>query len=148
VSAEPTPLGPADLEACLALDKRSLGRLWSRRQWGTELADPQRPVLGLWGDGRLLAMACGWLILDELHITLVAVDPAERRRGHGRRVLRGLLEAAGERGAERATLEVASGNAAALALYRSLGFREAGRRPGYYRDGDDALIHWLRLEDG
>jgi ribosomal-protein-alanine N-acetyltransferase len=148
VSAEPTPLGPADLEACLALDERSLGRLWSRRQWSTELADPRRPGLGLWRDGRLLAMACGWLILDELHITLVAVDPAERRRGHGRRVLRGLLQTAAARGAERATLEVAGGNAAALALYRSLGFRQAGRRPAYYRDGDDALIHWLRLADG
>ncbi|MEX1317460.1 MAG: GNAT family N-acetyltransferase [Synechococcaceae cyanobacterium] len=142
---EPAPLGPADLEACLALDGRSLGGLWSRRHWSTELADPRRPGLGLWRDGRLQAMACGWLILEELHITLVAVDPDRRRRGLGRLVLSALLETAGGRGAERATLEVASGNRAALALYRRLGFREAGRRPAYYRNGEDALIHWLRL---
>ncbi|WP_254968781.1 GNAT family N-acetyltransferase [Cyanobium sp. CH-040] len=143
--AEPAPLGVADLEACLALDGRCLNGLWSRRQWHTELADPQRPGLGLWQEQRLQAMACGWLVLDELHITLVAVDPGARRRGLGRLVLQSLLAAAAGRGADRATLEVASGNTAALALYRSLGFHEAGRRPGYYRNGDDALIHWLRL---
>jgi ribosomal-protein-alanine N-acetyltransferase len=57
----------------------------------------------------------------------------------------GLLAGAARQGAGRATLEVASGNAAALALYRSLGFREAGRRPAYYRTGAAALIQWLRL---
>lgn len=145
LSCEPVILGPAHLEACLALDGLSLGGLWSRQQWGTELADPQRPGLGLGRDGQLQAMACGWLILDELHITLVAVDPGQRRRGLGRQVLGGLLEIAGGQGAERATLEVACGNAAALALYQSLGFRQAGRRPGYYRNGDDALILWMQL---
>jgi ribosomal-protein-alanine N-acetyltransferase len=142
----PALLGPADLEACLALDGLSLGGLWSRGQWSTELADPRRPGLGLWRDRRLQAMACGWLILEELHITLVAVDPDQRRLGLGLLVLRALLDTASTRGAERATLEVASGNAAALALYHRLGFRQAGRRPGYYRSGEDALILWLHLE--
>jgi ribosomal-protein-alanine N-acetyltransferase len=147
VPEEPLPLTCGDLEACLALDGRSLGGLWSREQWRRELADGQRPGLGLWRQGRLQAMACGWLILEELHITLVAVDPGQRRRGLGRRVLLELLETARGRGAERATLEVASGNAAALALYHSLGFREAGRRRAYYRNGDDALIQWLQLDN-
>lgn len=141
-------LDKPDLEACLALDGRSLGGLWSRGQWSTELADPQRPGLGLWADGQLQAMACGWRILEELHITLVAVDPDRRRRGLGLRVLSALLAEAGAHGAERATLEVAAGNAAALALYRRLGFRQAGHRPGYYRNGEDALILWLHLEKG
>lgn len=143
-----TPLGPADLEACLALDGRSLGGLWSRGQWRTELADPQRPGLGVWADGGLQAMACGWRILEELHITLVAVDPDLRRRGLGLLVLRALLAEAAAGGAQRATLEVAAGNAAARALYRRLGFRQAGRRPGYYRNGDEALILWLPMENG
>jgi ribosomal-protein-alanine N-acetyltransferase len=49
------------------------------------------------------------------------------------------------RGAERATLEVADSNGAALALYGRLGFQRAGRRPAYYRNGEDALILWLHL---
>ena len=135
-------LEPAHLDACLALDRSCLGGLWSAGQWSTELAEPERPGLGAWLNGHLVAMACGWLVLNELHITLVAVDPAQRRRGLARRLLTALFQEGRSRGAERATLEVASGNAAALALYRQAGFLEAGRRRGYYRNGDDALIQW------
>ena len=139
------PLGPADLEACLALDGLSLGGFWSPDQWRRELLEEPRPAVGLWRRGRLEAMACGWLVLDELHITLVAVDPRRRRQGLGRRVLEALLQRGRGLGAERATLEVASDNTAALALYRRCGFDTAGVRRRYYRDGSDALIQWGRL---
>jgi ribosomal-protein-alanine N-acetyltransferase len=138
-------LAPEHLEACVALDRQALNGLWSRQQWGTELADPQRPGLGIWQRRQLLAMACAWLIVDELHITLVAVAPSQRRQGLGRRVLAALLQEGSRLGAERATLEVASGNQAAQSLYASLGFEVAGCRRGYYSNGDDALIEWLKL---
>ena len=139
-------LAPEHLEACVALDRQALNGLWSRQQWGTELADPQRPGLGIWQRRQLLAMACAWLIVDELHITLVAVAPSQRRQGLGRRVLAALLREGSRLGAERATLEVASGNQAAQSLYASLGFEVAGCRRGYYSNGDDALIEWLKLQ--
>lgn len=139
------PLLSEHLEAVQALDRAALGGLWSVTQWQTELADPRRPGCGLWRDGRLLAMACGWLVVDELHITLVAVDPDQRRQGLGRLVLADLLQRARDAGARHATLEVAAVNTAALALYARLGFATAGVRRGYYRNGDDALIQWLRL---
>ncbi|MFM7674136.1 MAG: GNAT family N-acetyltransferase [Synechococcus sp.] len=138
-------LGPADVAACHRLDQASLGGLWSEAQWATELAEPNRPCLGLWRGEELRALACGWLILEELHISVVAVDPRHRRCGLGRQVLQNLLAEAARRGAERATLEVGSGNTAARALYAALGFREAGIRRGYYRNGEDALIEWLNL---
>ena len=99
----------------------------------------------LWQADTLLAMASGWLVVDELHITLVAVAPGQRRQGLGRQVLEALFEHARQQGARHATLEVAATNAAAVGLYRSLGFQDAGLRRGYYRNGDDALIQWLRL---
>lgn len=133
------------LENCLALDQRCFGGLWSRQQWCKELADPHRPGLGLWQDGRLVATACAWLILDELHITLVAVDPSRRRLGLGRLVLRALLLHGLALGAARATLEVSRGNQAALALYQTLGFQTTGVRRNYYSTGEDALIQWLDL---
>ncbi len=138
-------LGPADRAACHRLDRLALGGLWSEAQWATELAEANRPCLGLWRGEELRAVACGWLILEELHITVVAVDPGHRRCGLGRQVLQELLAEAARRGAERATLEVGAGNAAARALYAALGFREAGIRRGYYRNGEDALIEWLTL---
>jgi len=139
-------LVPADLSACLALDGAALGGLWSAAQWQIELADEGRPGLGIWEAERLLAMACGWLILDELHITLVAVDPARRRRGLGGWLLGALLEQARSLGARHATLEVSTANPPALALYAGAGFQEAGVRRGYYRNGEDALIQWMRLD--
>jgi ribosomal-protein-alanine N-acetyltransferase len=138
-------LGKTHLQACRALDQSALGGFWSEGQWAAELVDPRRPCLGLWQQDDLLAAACGWLIVDELHITLVAVDPAHRHRGLGRLVLEALLGRAEALGAERATLEVAADNAAAVGLYGALGFETAGRRCRYYRDGRDALIQWRQL---
>jgi ribosomal-protein-alanine N-acetyltransferase len=147
VTDDAVPLGPGDLEACLELDRRALGQLWSREQWARELEEPARPGLGIREQGQLLALASGWLVADELHITAVAVDPMHRRRGLGARVLSALLREAVRRGAVHATLEVAAANAAARALYAGAGFQTAGIRRAYYRNGDDALIQWLRLDD-
>jgi ribosomal-protein-alanine N-acetyltransferase len=140
-------LGLEHLQPCLALDQRALGGLWSEAQWRSELEDPRRPCWGLVQGGQLLAVACGWLVVDELHITAVAVEPAHRRQGLGRQVLELLLERAAQLGAAHATLEVAAGNGAALALYGRCGFRTAGVRRAYYRNGDDALVQWRRLRD-
>ncbi len=139
------PLETNHLQACQDLDQRSLGGLWNGEQWHRELAEERRPGIGLWSEDDLVAMASGWLVVDELHITVVAVDPLQRRQGLGRQVLQALLSHGHRLGAERATLEVATSNTAAMALYRSLGFRDAGIRRRYYRNGDDALIQWLRL---
>ncbi len=141
----PRSLQESDLQACLALDRQALGGLWSADQWRRELQEPARPVLGLGEGPRLQAVACGWLVVDELHITLVAVDPQHRRLGLGRTILMALLEAGRRAGARHATLEVAAGNTAARGLYGGCGFQDAGVRRGYYRNGDDALIQWLRL---
>ncbi len=139
------PLVPADAPACLALDRAALGGLWSLEQWRRELEEEGRPGLGLRRGPDLLAMASGWLVVDELHITLVAVAPEQRRRGLGRRVLQELMATGRARGATRATLEVAAGNGPGIALYGALGFRTAGIRHGYYRNGEDALIQWVNL---
>ena len=140
-----TDLDSSWLAACLGLDERALNEFWSVQQWRRELEDPRRLCLGLVKNQRLLGVACGWLVVDELHITVVAVDPDERQRGHGHCLLLALLQRARQDGAAHATLEVSDDNIAALALYNRAGFRTAGRREGYYRDGSDALIQWCRL---
>ena len=140
------PLQPSDQQACLELDRDALAGLWNAEQWLTELSDPARPGIGLWSGPCLLALACGWLVVDELHITALAVRSSHRRRGLGRRALAGLLERGRQAGASHATLEVASGNVAARGLYATAGFHEAGLRRHYYRNGDDAVINWLRLK--
>ena len=152
----PSPLDPTaaglvvldldQLDACVALDQQALGGLWTREQWRTELSDQRRPCLGWIQQGRLIGVACGWMVVDELHITAVAVAPTQRRQGLGRQLLEGLMQHALQLGAAHATLEVSASNQAAVGLYGSCGFQSAGVRRGYYRNGDDALIQWVRLQ--
>lgn len=90
----------------------------------------------------LLGLGCYWAILDEAHITVLAIDPRYQRRGLGKWLLVNLLIDAGERALTRATLEVRPSNSRALALYESFGFETLGRRRRYYADGEDAVILW------
>ncbi|MFB2894464.1 ribosomal protein S18-alanine N-acetyltransferase [Aerosakkonemataceae cyanobacterium BLCC-F50] len=89
-------------------------------------------------------MGCQWAILDEAHITIVAVSPEYQHQGLGQAMLLALLSRARQRGLERATLEVKASNQPAISLYEKFGFKLAGRRRGYYQDtGEDALVLWL-----
>ncbi|NJL40358.1 MAG: ribosomal protein S18-alanine N-acetyltransferase [Leptolyngbyaceae cyanobacterium SM1_4_3] len=91
----------------------------------------------------LLGIGCLWAILEEAHITILAVHPDYQRQGLGQVLLWALLRSAGQRGLEWATLEVRASNRAAIALYQKFGFSEVGKRRRYYQDtGEDALILW------
>ncbi len=94
----------------------------------------------------LVAVSCGWVVLDELQITLLAVDPEQRRRGLGRTVLKQLLVDASNAGVRQAILDVAQDNHAAQALYKAFGFKTIGRRAAYYRNGKDALMQSLAMQ--
>ena len=100
---------------------------------------------GMFDDkGTLIAYMGYWKVLEQAHVTNVAVAPAWRRRGVGKRLFGYVLQKAAQEGVESLTLEVRPSNEAALALYRSFGMEEQGRRRHYYSDnGEDALILWL-----
>ena len=84
-------------------------------------------------------------IAGEAEVLTLAVEPAHRRLGAARALLRAGLAQAAAMGAEEAFLEVAADNAGALALYRQEGFVEAGRRGGYYRRTGGATVDALVL---
>ena len=82
-----------------------------------------------------------WPMVGEAHISTIAVQSEQRRRGIGELLLVAILDRATELEANMATLEVRVSNVAAQSLYRKYGFRQVGLRPRYYRDSDeDALI--------
>jgi len=88
---------------------------------------------------------------DEAELLTIAVEPARRLRGLGSALLAEVIAAAAAGGATRLFLEVAADNAPGLALYRSRGFTEVGRRRGYYPRADaraDALIMARHLDPG
>ncbi|WP_333416340.1 ribosomal protein S18-alanine N-acetyltransferase [Microcoleus sp. MOSTC5] len=91
----------------------------------------------------LIGLGCLWAILEEAHITILAIHPRFQGQGLGQALLWDLLKKAHYRQLERATLEVRESNLAAVSLYQKFGFKEAGRRKRYYEDtGEDALVMW------
>ena len=91
----------------------------------------------------LIGLGCLWAILEEAHITILAIHPRFQGQGLGQALLWALLTKAHYRKLERATLEVRGSNLAAVSLYNKFGFKEAGRRKKYYKDtGEDALVMW------
>lgn len=91
----------------------------------------------------IIGFAGLWLMVDEAHITTIAVHPDYRGRGLGELELMSLIDIAYQIGAKWVTLEVRVSNYVAQSLYRKYGFREAGMRRRYYSDNqEDALIMW------
>ncbi|MCM1268564.1 MAG: ribosomal protein S18-alanine N-acetyltransferase [Bacteroidales bacterium] len=96
-------------------------------------------------DGKLLG-GCGLLLVaGEGNITNVAVAPQVRRRGVATGLLRHLIAEGDREGVLAYTLEVRVSNAAAIGLYRKLGFVSEGIRPRFYeKPTEDAMIMWKR----
>lgn len=141
-----------DLEDLVTIDRQCFGKLWSRDQYLREIESPNSDIVLVVSNAAsdpqpvtpsILAYGCCWAIVDEAHITVLGTHPDYQRRGYARQVLQQLLVHARDRQLKRATLEVRASNQAAIALYESFGFEEAGRRKKYYSDTqEDALILW------
>jgi ribosomal-protein-alanine N-acetyltransferase len=106
---------------------------------------PARPAMtvGAPNQASIIGFAGLWLMVDEAHITTIAIHPDYRRKGLGELELVSLIDIAYQIGAKWVTLEVRVSNFVAQSLYRKYGFREAGMRHRYYSDNqEDALIMW------
>ena len=143
------PLTVEQVDAAVALDQRALGGLWTANGYQREVDSPNSDLLALVVPGAaqplIMGLACLWAILEEAHITLLAVDLPYRGQALGQALLCALLRLAQRRGLEWATLEVRPSNQPALALYQKFGFERVGKRRGYYQDtGEAALILWRK----
>ena len=136
------PMRLEDLPTVHDIERRSFTTPWPAHAYRTELETNRLAHYRVArADGRVVAYAGIWLMVDEAHITTFAVEPAWRRRRIGETLLLALLDLAIERGAREATLEVRLSNLAARRLYEKYGFRPVGIRPRYYSDNnEDALI--------
>ncbi|MEG5162576.1 ribosomal protein S18-alanine N-acetyltransferase [Microcoleus sp. AT3-A2] len=158
-------LAAEHLNSAVELDRLCFGGLWTLEGYGRELGSPNSDLLGLWASETevgesaqnlartgapplqipptLIGLGCLWAILEEAHITILAIHPRFQGQGLGQALLWVLLNKAHYRQLERATLEVRESNLAAVSLYKKFGFKEAGRRKRYYEDTrEDALVMW------
>lgn len=141
----PRPAVEADIEAIRRLEWACFHATISSLSYRTELADPRHAILVLEDDEGLVGFATANVVLDEGHITNIAVDERCRQRGAGRALLTALVERLKQLGATAAYLEVRTRNEAAQHLYTSFGFYVLGKRRAYYWDPpDDAIV--MRLD--
>lgn len=139
----PRPLRSGDLREIMEIDVESQVRPWSEAMWREELRSPLGAYFVLEGpEGGLSGYVGVKRVADELHVMTIAVRREYRRRGYAKALINAALEA--HPGTRSVYLEVRPSNAAARALYESLGFQITGRRPRYYGD-EDALLMSLEL---
>jgi len=131
---------PRDAAAIAALHSASFQRGWGEDEIQRLLVDPavicHRAVLG----GAMIGFIVSRIAADEAEILSIAVAPARRGRGYARPLLDLHLRRLAGLGVGRVFLEVDERNRPARALYRRAGFREVGRRQGYYQAGTAALV--------
>ena len=146
------PLTSNDVAEVVALDEICLGGLWKAEAYLREIDSDKSTLITLRlaepessNRSKIIGMGCLWSIVDEAHITLLAIHPDYRRQGLGQLLLLELLKDAISRNLAWATLEVNENNSTAVNLYKKYGFQIAGKRKNYYQPaGDDALVLWLK----
>ena len=142
-------MSDAHLPEIVLLERTVFTDPWSASAFREEVARGARGGYSrvLIESGVVRAYSVAWFVADEAHLANLATDPVHRGRGFARAILRDLLAEARRRGTANVWLEVRTGNAVAIRLYRTHGFRAAGIRKGYYqKEREDALVMVLPLE--
>lgn len=138
------PMEVSRLDEVIEIERAVFATPWSRSLYRQELLiGDSRIYLVALESGRVIGYVGLMLVIDEVHVTTIAVHPEHRGRAIGKLLLYlGLIEAV-ERGATSATLEVRVSNVSAQSLYHQFGFVPAGIRKNYYaEDNEDGLVMW------
>src|SRR5579872_1625843 len=137
------PMRRTDVPFVSAIERRCYATPWHENAYYTELSNRSACYLVARLEASVVGYAGMWVIMDEAHITTLAVSPEHRGKKIGERLLLGLLEESILHGATRATLEVRENNRVAQNLYRKYRFREAAIRKNYYTDNqENAIVMW------
>jgi ribosomal-protein-alanine N-acetyltransferase len=136
-----------DLPEICAIEQEAFPTPWSEQAFLNELTHNHfAHYIIMEQASHLIGYAGMWLIIDEAHVTNIAIRKGFRGMKLGERLLAELATRAYQAGAMRMTLEVRPSNRVAQDLYAKFGFINVGVRPGYYSDnGEDALIMWVDL---
>lgn len=136
-----------DIEHICRIEEEAFPTPWTAGAFHNELTNNHfARYLVMECNGEIAGYGGMWLIMEEAHVTNIAVRADYRGKKLGERLVRELQRTASSLGAVRMTLEVRVSNHIAKRLYEKLGFRAVGLRRGYYTDnGEDAMIMWVDL---
>ena len=135
----------SDVDNVITIEEKAYGEHhWSKESFLNELSNElARYNCAFDEDGNLVGYSGCWQILEEVHITNIAVSPDFRRKKVGEKLLKRIVDECYENMAKYITLEVRVSNTPAINLYEKYGFKSLGVRKGYYQNNnEDALIMW------
>ena len=137
-----------DVRAVMDVEKASFSVPWTEETFQKEMDDnPYAYYYVAEKDGEIIGYCGLWLIIDEAHVTNIAIHPDYRGNKYGERLFRHTCKEAINHGAIQLSLEVRVSNTAAQHMYRKFGMVPGGIRKRYYTDnGEDALVMWVGLK--
>ena len=131
----------ADVPQVHGIEHSTFATPWSLDSFEKEAVNPCARYLVADLDGKVIGFAGLWLVLDEGHVTNIAIAEDYRGKGYGRALTQALMQYASNLGITYVTLEVRRSNERAQNLYKSLGFVSVGVRKRYYEDNqEDAFL--------
>lgn len=136
-----------DVDDVIKIEESAYGEHhWSRESFLNEIGNDLAHYYSIvTKDGKLAGYAGCWHILEEAHITTIAIAPEYRRKNYAQALLRRIIDDCYKEKIKYITLEVRVSNTAAINLYQKYGFTSFGTRKGYYQDNnEDALIMWTK----
>lgn len=138
------PMTLADVDGVLYVEVQSFLTPWSRAAFEAEIRENDLAHYFVAVSGKqIIGYAGMWIIVDEVHVTNVAVLPEHRGCGLGKRLMETMVGHGKKHGAVSMTLEVRISNTIARCLYEGMRFEPRGIRPNYYTDTqEDAIIMW------
>lgn len=140
------PASPEDLDAVMAIESLSFPIPKSRSILVSEMGqDASRFYVAKVG-GLVVGFIIFWIVLDEIQLIDIAVDPKSRRQRIGLKLFQFMIDYGKKQGSKSVHLEVRPLNGAAVGFYRKMGFKETGVRKGYYPDGEDAVLMELCIQ--
>ncbi len=133
-----------DLDKILEIENMTFSTPWTRESFLKEIRDNHlAKYLLIEYKGEIVGYGGMWFIMDEAHITNIAISKNFRKKKLGSFLVKSMIEYAELQGIKRMTLEVRDSNIAAQRLYSKYGFKPYGIRPRYYQDNnEDAVIMW------
>ena len=140
------PMLKTDIDSVLAIEQVSFSVAWSEDAFMQEMDNSKAYYLVMEENNQIIGYGGFWKIFDEGHFTNLAILPAYRNKGLGKKLIEAMLNYARTLGISKVTLEVREKNENALRAYKSLGFYIEGKRNRYYTNPvEDAIIMWLSL---
>ena len=137
-----------DIDGVFEVEKNCFEDYWSKDSFKKELSNNLAKYLVAKVDGKVAGYVGIWFVVDEGHITNVAVHEDYRGQKIGDQLIKELVQVCKDNKSVSMTLEVRTSNTVAQNLYRKYGFKMAGIRKEYYSNNkEDAIIMWNDIKE-